>query len=588
MRHLSSSRRAAVLLAAVTVGLSTAVLGGRGVAEATDQLQPFTFSTVPGAADVHTPEELTKPYGYCRIDWVVVGGAGGSDSDGMPGSPGGRITVDAPVDFRGGDVFRLHPGGAGGDATAAADPAVDTGSPGAGGVNGLGEDGVAGSRRLVPGAGWSYGGGGGAASSVTQLTKYGELTRLRAFGGDGAGALPGDPAGTGSGAGENRNDTWAPGVEDLSTSSDGAISGTVVPCAPAPDAPRVSGAPMQSAAEVVVDFWPADVAADSSLAPVTGWEVKLNDGTWNPWPATGSGQGRHSFTLGGLHHQRDHSVQVRAMSDSGPGAASNVVTFHRGVAPLADVAARVGTSSITLTWEPPAGATGIQGYRVTVLPGTEPRDDTGRLECPPLDAGARACTIGVPAGRVYTAHVQADDGAPGFGASVVTGVVPRPATPATVPAASAPLSVDGADRTVAPGDRITVRGSGYLPNSSVDVVLYSTSQVLGTVVADGTGAFTATVTVPSGLTDGTHHLVAAGVDGDGAPRYLVVEVTVTGGVAAAGPAGATALAAVSGSRAAASRLADTGATVLPIAGGGLVVLLAGGGLLLAVRHHRAV
>ncbi|WP_448614681.1 fibronectin type III domain-containing protein [Modestobacter sp. URMC 112] len=588
MRPPSPSRRAAGLLTAAAVGLSTAVLGVPGVAAAADPLQPFTFSTVLGAADVHTPEELTKPYGYCRIDWVVAGGAGGRDSDGVAGGPGGRISVSVPVDFRGGDVFRLHPGAAGGDATPAADPTVDTGSPGAGGTNGRGDDGLTGAERLTAGASWYYGGGGGAASTVTQATKYGELLHLQAFGGDGAGALPGDPAGTGSGAGENRNETRAPGVEDLSTSSEGAVGGTVVPCAPAPAAPSVSGAPMQSATEVVVDFWPAPVAADSPLAPVTGWEVKLNDGTWNPWPTTGSGQGRHSFTLTGLHHQRDHSVQVRAMSDSGPGAASNVVTFHRGVAPPADVAARVGTSSVTVTWEPPAGATGIRGYRVTVLPGAEPRDDAGRLECPPLGADARSCTIGVPAGQVYSVSVAADDGSPGFGASVVTGVVPGPATPATVPPASAPLSVDGADRTVAAGEEVTVRGTGYLPNSSVDVLLYSTPQVLTTVVADGTGAFTATVTVPSGLADGTHHLVAAGVDADGAPRYLVTEVTVAGGVAAAGPAGSTALAAVGGSRAAMSRLADTGATVLPIAGGGLVTLLAGGGLLLAVRRRREV
>ena len=40
------------------------------------------------------------------------------------------------------------------------------------------------------------------------------------------------------------------------------------------------------------------------------------------------------------------------------------------------------------------------------------------------------------------------------------------------------------------------------------------------------------MTLPEGLTNGDHHLVATGVDADGNVRNLVVEVTVSGGAAA--------------------------------------------------------
>jgi hypothetical protein len=85
-----------------------------------------------------------------------------------------------------------------------------------------------------------------------------------------------------------------------------------------------------------------------------------------------------------------------------------------------------------------------------------------------------------------------------------------------------------------------------------------------TVLADGT--FSATVTLPKGLEDGVHHLVATGVDVNGNVRNLVVEVTVSGGTAV---------------------LAFTGFSALPYAGTGALALLAGGGLLVVSRRRQA-
>ena len=81
-------------------------------------------------------------------------------------------------------------------------------------------------------------------------------------------------------------------------------------------------------------------------------------------------------------------------------------------------------------------------------------------------------------------------------------------------------SPTGSSSTVAPGKTVTVSGSGYAPGSSVTVVIYSTPQVLTTVVADASGNFTVEVTVPAGLAAGSHTLVASGVDTNGVLRYV--------------------------------------------------------------------
>ena len=84
-----------------------------------------------------------------------------------------------------------------------------------------------------------------------------------------------------------------------------------------------------------------------------------------------------------------------------------------------------------------------------------------------------------------------------------------------------------------PGKTVTVTGSGYAPFSTVTLAIYSTPQVLTTVVTDASGNFTATVTVPAGLAAGSHTLVASGVDSSGALRYVNLAVTVHGDAPAA-------------------------------------------------------
>ena len=99
------------------------------------------------------------------------------------------------------------------------------------------------------------------------------------------------------------------------------------------------------------------------------------------------------------------------------------------------------------------------------------------------------------------------------------------------------------------------------------MVIYSTPQVLTTVVADASGNFTVEVTVPAGLAAGSHTLVASGVDANGVLRYVTLPVTVT----SAGSA----------------QLAYTGADVLVPALGGLAAVVVGAGLIVVRRRSAA-
>ena len=148
-----------------------------------------------------------------------------------------------------------------------------------------------------------------------------------------------------------------------------------------------------------------------------------------------------------------------------------------------------------------------------------------------VDAATRTCTAPVKAGRTYEIAVVASDtqnNTSDESAHVTSAVVPAPTVPAAVPAKNGDLSLPaGATSTVAPGKTITVSGSGYAPNSTVSVAIYSTPQVLTTVVTDASGNFTATVTVPAGLATGSHTLVASGVDSAGNVRYVNLPVTVS-------------------------------------------------------------
>jgi hypothetical protein len=571
VRTASPSRRAAGLLAVTTIGLSTAVLSVTGVASAA----PAAFTGTVTATSVAGPNvSIEVPDGYCAITWTVRGGQGGSDAESpaTAGDKGGelRVTTEVAED----DVFLLQAGQSGGAAGVAT----------AGGHSGTEVSGQPGDP--------TNGSGGGASTVRAGGTTSAEVYLL-AVGGNGAGTA----GGAGGGDGENfvltsfmDGENYFDGVS--AEAGHGSISYTGVLCS-APPAPEVEeGDTEVGENSITVRFFEPATSGDDGeprrdedgtpYEEISGYEVKVDGGNWAPItpvrdPDDAVDEALYA-TVTGLSNGTEHTVQLRTTSVVGSGGESVVVTatpVHTYPAPV-DVKVTAGVKSLTVNWKAPAVTTGITGWSVEAYPlfdGDPEGQDLAMGECT-TEATDYTCTFPVKAGWDYAVIVSAmadGDYRNTPSADVYSGKVPGFVAPTTVPSASAPLTTTDSDKAVKVGEEITVSGSGYLPNSSVDIVMYSTPQVLKTVLADGNGNFTATVTVPAGLANGTHHLVAAGVDENGNPRYLVVEVTVSGGVATVTSSG----------------LAYTGFTALPFVGAGVLALGVGGGLLVASRRRQA-
>lgn len=99
------------------------------------------------------------------------------------------------------------------------------------------------------------------------------------------------------------------------------------------------------------------------------------------------------------------------------------------------------------------------------------------------------------------------------------------ATLPTVDPDGGSLTITG---TPAPGKTITVSGTSSVANGLVDIELHSDPVVLATVTSDATGAFSAQVTLPAGLT-GEHTLVATVAGQQIAASTTVSLITNVGG-----------------------------------------------------------
>lgn len=543
--HLAlPSRRAVGLLTAGVLGLAAAGFCSAGAAQAA----PVAFSGTVTAAGTNGP--ITVPAGYCEIRWTVIGGQGGGDGS-TDGAFGGELDLTTYVSA--GDVFLLQPGQVGAAAGASAP----------GGLSGNQSSGAAGDSST---------GAGGGASVVRSGSTTSAPIYLQAYGGDGAGVS--GSVGTGGGGGANQTPDAVVDSPDLdgesSQAGDGSIGYDGVPCQ-VPDAPDLAYVAPDDGAALLFFSPPAD---DDAVAPVTGYEYTLDGTTWTTLSTDEVDAYDWVGEIDGLTNGTRYQVAMRATSDNGPSDPSDTGTVVPGyvIAAPTNVTARAGISSITVSWRAPANEPDITGYEVEADPqsGNGSTPVTGRCR---TGAAARSCVIGVTPGTSYAVFVTAVPPAGEYADTsdpVFTGGIHGPAAPAAPPAASAPLSTGtGSDAPLTTGQQLTLTGSGYLPFSRVTLIIYSTPTVLGTVTTDASGAFRATVRVPSSLPAGAHSLVASGVDPSGTPRYLRSDVTVTS------PAGTG------------DSLAWTGFDATgPVLAGGLAILAGAGLLLLSRRRAR--
>jgi hypothetical protein len=541
-------RRALGVLAVGAVGATTAVLGAPGVAQAAGE--------ITGTANSDADPTWTVPEGSCLVEWVITGARGGDGN--APAEAPDERTVRTMVS--GGDVFTLVPGSAGAAAPSGLGGSSSAGSGGYGGADGAG----------------ATDGGGGAASVVMD----GEYVYLWADGGVGGGP--------GGGAGGTGTDEAGTGNFDLdSTDStvptelagpDGFISATAFACdaveeEPVLAAPHAPADLTVTAGDTELNVrWREDYA--DGVAQADSWEYRLaGDPFWRP-VNVGPVDGEFSLGLAGLENGQAYTIQVRGSSDTaGPGAEATVTgTPYKAIGAPATVEPGTGPAEVTITWGAPseAGTYELAGWKAVLLLNYEERG--GPVYTCEAEPDVRSCTVpAMPGDLDYRVVVFAVDseGNDGRESDIVpVGPVPAPAgVPASDGSLQAPTATTGG---VVAGEQVTFSGTGYAPFSVVTLLVYSEPQVLGTVLTDAAGAFTATVTLPEGLAAGSHTLVAAGLDPSGEMRYLTLPITVV-----------TATGATTG------RLALTGVDVQAPLAGGLAALGIGTALIVVSRRRRA-
>jgi hypothetical protein len=526
----SSARRALGLLTVSTIGMTTAVVGVTGVAQA----------AIPAWDAEGSGASQPVPAGICSIQWTLSGGGAGLDSDDAGNLNAGFVFVQLPATA--GEVYTLYPGGRGTDA--------DGLTPGTGGTSGdpdpdtQGTDGTANTEMA--------GGGGGAASTVVR----GGTTMLQAYGADADDSF--GLGGLGGGDGVN----FAVGAPewfnaDESDFAQGEITGEGIPCAPS--------VPTLNFVEELDGALRLDFATmDDGDLPTDHYEYSRDGADWLPLTGVTEQDGRLHATLGGLTNGTEYTIAVRAVSATGvPSHTRSALTgtpYKRAGVP-ADARVVADDGRLTVSWGASSpGTYPILGYVAAVVWNEGERGGGSTLcETGPAEF---TCTAPVQPGvthDVVVYAVHADDRT-GEWAFLTSGVVPASSA---LPHSDGDLELPaGSTASVPAGKTITVSGSGYAPFSMVTVLIYSEPQVLTVVQADENGNFTVTVTVPAGLAPGQHTLVASGFDGDGNLRNVTLPVTVVAG------------------------LAYTGADIAVPAIGGLAALTAGGALLVVARRRR--
>jgi hypothetical protein len=547
---MSPTRRAVGLVAASALGVSTAVFGLGGVAQAAPAEWAFSSDD---------PNPIAVPDGICAVAWTLIGGPGGvGDEDRHPAPPRLRnVTTEVTA----GDAFTLAPGGAG----------FDFADGGAAGTNPEGDGAFDGHAGIL-----EEGGAGSGAASVVLVDGEVYLGVYGARGGGASSAPPGTAEDGGLAVILSDDGDEARSAPEGSL---GRITGQGIACEEeeepvqtAPEAPTGLIATAESGS-ITLAFTPT-WTDDENGTDADSWQYSLNGGTWTAVTTTADDYGDRAFTLTGLSNGTTYSVRVRGVSDTaGAGAASSAASATPAlpIGAPADVVATAGPSSVTITWSAPtsAGTFPVASYVVGWSGG-----QMGGAACESVPVSAeRVCVFPAEPGGTYSFDVWAVDTKGNHGIrsdAVSAGKTPAPTVPATVPAAQGELEVPADQQgPMAVGTEIKLTGSGYLPFSTVTVAIYSEPQVLTSVVTDATGSFEVTVTVPDGLANGEHTLVASGVDPDGNVRYLALPVTVTGGVTGAGG------------------LAYTGFDIAAPLTGGLAALALGAGLIVVSRRRAA-
>ena len=186
----------------------------------------------------------------------------------------------------------------------------------------------------------------------------------------------------------------------------------------------------------------------------------------------------------------------------------------------------VATGVKTLT--PPGAGIGGVADGATYIDGAVPNATKLAGETSPISwprDGTPRCTItGYSAALgTYTATNTCTSFGGSASASATYSVVPDPANVSSLPALD---SVS--DSTLEQGEPVTVSSGGFVPGETVNVNLYSSPVLLASVVADGSGNASATVTIPADTAVGQHTIVFVSASGAAQGATITVVEPVLG------------------------------------------------------------
>jgi len=244
-------------------------------------------------------------------------------------------------------------------------------------------------------------------------------------------------------------------------------------------------------------------------------------------PGLGNGA-TTTCTITGLTNGQAYQVTVVSVgrAASGYSAPSEAQSFTPQVPPGVPVNVKVtaGVKSLSVQWTAGAGGP-AGGFTATATGGATP------LTCTAA-ATASTCTFSGVTPGAYTVTVVAGGTQPGIKsapsapvqATVILAAAPTLPTSPT-PATSTLMTASAT--SVKAGGTVTLGGTGFAPYTQVALAMYTGAVKFDSVVTDATGAFTTTVTIPSGTPAGAKTIIAGGLPPTGATvRYLKAAITV--------------------------------------------------------------
>ena len=118
--------------------------------------------------------------------------------------------------------------------------------------------------------------------------------------------------------------------------------------------------------------------------------------------------------------------------------------------------------------------------------------------------------------------------------ALLVGLVATPASAQQYPPEKPTCQVS--DTTISPGDQVTVSGKHWQPGSTVTFTLQPEGINLGSASVGQNGEFSAVVTIPDSIQPGAHTIVCSGIDQNGDPVVVGIDVQILGVVGGGGAA----------------------------------------------------